>query len=64
MTETPHLLDTVNTAKSARTAALDPTTGRIYLSSASYDSPVGKERPKMIPGSYRLLVMEPTSRAR
>lgn len=64
MTAKPHLLDTVKTAKSARTAALDPSTGRIYLSSASYDPPVGKERPKMVPGSYRLLVLEPTSGGR
>lgn len=61
---TPRLLDTVKTAKSARTAALDPLTGRIYLSSASYDSPVGKDRPKMMHNSYRLLVMEPTGPAR
>lgn len=64
MTGTPRLLDTVRTAKGARTAALDPSTGRIYLSSASYDPPVGKDRPKVVPGSYRLLVMEPTSGGR
>ena len=64
MAGTPRLLGMVKTAKSARTAALDPTTGRVYLSSASYAPPVGKERPKMIPGSYRLLVMEPTSGGR
>jgi YVTN family beta-propeller protein len=61
MTGTPHLTETVKTAKSARTAALDSVTGRIYLSSATYDPPVGKERPKMIAGSYRVLVLEPTS---
>ena len=59
----PRLIDTVTTAKSARTAALDPVTGRIYLSAASYAPPVGKERPKMIPGSYRLLVLEPVEKS-
>ena len=60
----PHLIDTVATAKSARTAAIDPVTGRVYLSAASFAPPVGKERAKMIPGSYRVLVLEPTSGSR
>ena len=64
MRGTPHLIDTIKTSKSARTAALDPTTGRIYLSSASYEPSVGKERPKMIAGSYRVLVLEPTGSRR
>jgi len=41
------------------TAALDPATGRVYLPSAQYLPAVGSERPKMVPGSFRLLVVAP-----
>ena len=56
---TPRVLQTVPTAKGARTIALDPSTGRAYLPSAQYLPPVGKDRPKMVPGSFRLLVVAP-----
>lgn len=56
---TPAVLATVPTAKGARTAALDPVTGRVYLPAADYLPAVGKERPKMVPGSFCLIVVTP-----
>lgn len=49
----------VATAVSARTIALDPTTGRAYLPSASLAPAVGNERPKALPGTFRVLVVAP-----
>lgn len=56
---TPRILQTLVTAKGARTIALDPATGRAYLPSAQYLPALGKDRPKMVPGSYRLIVVAP-----
>ena len=56
---TPRVLQTLATAKGARTIAIDPSTGRAYLPSAQYLPAVGKDRPKMVPGSFRLLVVAP-----
>ena len=56
---TPRLVQTLATAKGARTIALDPATGRSYLPSAQYLPPVGTDRPKMVPGTFRLLVVAP-----
>ena len=47
------------TAVSARTIALDSSTGRVYLPSATLAPAVGEERPKPIPGSFRVLVVAP-----
>src|SRR3954454_7161223 len=55
----PAVVGQVTTAVSARTIALDPTTGRAYLPSAQLISPVGNERPKPAPGSFRVLVIAP-----
>ena len=55
----PQVIDRIATAKGARTAALDPVTGRIYLAAANYAPAVGKDRPKAIPGSFRLIVLAP-----
>jgi YVTN family beta-propeller protein len=60
----PKVVATIPTAKGARTAALDEATGRVYLSAAGYLPAVGKERPTMVPGSYRVLVLEPIARRR
>lgn len=53
------VLQTLKTAPSARTMALDPLTHRIYLSSADYE-PAGKGARaggrRMVPGSFRVLV--------
>lgn len=56
----PHVVATVSTAKSARTIALDPSTGRAYLPAADLQPPVGNERPKAVPGTFRILVVTPS----
>jgi YVTN family beta-propeller protein len=56
----PQVVATVATAKSARTIALDPSTGRAYLPAADLQPAVGNERPKAVPGTFRILVVEPT----
>ena len=60
LSPTPHVVATVSTAKSARTIALDPSTGRAYLPAADLQPPVGNERPKAIPGTFRILVVAPS----
>lgn len=54
------VLASVPTTKGARTGAVDPKTGRIYLPSASYGAPAtpgGKPAP--VPGSFAVLVIAP-----
>lgn len=60
LSPTPRVMATVATAKSARTIALDPTTGRAYLPAADLQPATGNERPKAVPGTFRILVVEPT----
>ena len=55
----PRVVGQVATAVSARTIALDPSTGRAYLPSAMLAPAVGKERPKPVPGSFRVIVVAP-----
>jgi len=55
----PQVVGQVATAVSARTIALDPVTGRAYLPSATLAPAVGNERPKPVPGSFRVLVVAP-----
>jgi len=56
------VVQTLTTARSARTMTLDPTTHRIYLSAADYEAPsptdsaAPRQRPRMVPGSFRVLV--------
>jgi YVTN family beta-propeller protein len=57
----PRVVATVQTAKSARTIALDPSTGRAYLPATDLQPPVGNERPKGVPGTFRILVVAPSS---
>jgi YVTN family beta-propeller protein len=66
--ETPEKLtvvQTLQTARGARTMALDPSTHRIYLPSAKFEpappAPPGAppQRPKIVPGSLKLLVYGP-----
>lgn len=57
--KTPAVVGTVPTAVSARTIALDPSTGRAYLPSAKLAPAVGNERPKPVPGSFRIIVLAP-----
>ena len=47
----------VPTAKGARTGALDPATGKVYLPTADYQPAKPGERAAMIPGTFRLLVL-------
>lgn len=60
----PRLVETVQTAKSARTIVLDPSTGRAYLPATNLEPAVGNERPKAVPGTFRILVVAPDTRAR
>jgi YVTN family beta-propeller protein len=58
------VVQTLTTEPGARTMALDPKTHRIYLASAKFEplpAPVPgapRQRPKMIPGSLKILVYE------
>jgi YVTN family beta-propeller protein len=55
----PAVVGQVTTAVSARTIAIDPSTGRAYLPSATLAPAVGNERPKAVPGTFRVLVVAP-----
>ena len=56
----PKVVGTVQTAKSARTIALDPSTGRAYLPATDLQPAVGNERPKAVPGTFRIIVVAPS----
>ena len=50
----------VNTAVGARTGALDPATGKIYLPTARFTAPPSAgQRPGLVPGSFEVLVLAP-----
>lgn len=53
----PVAIGTVTTQKSARTGAVDPATGNIYLPAARYAPAVGTARPQAEPGSFEVLVV-------
>lgn len=55
----PAVTEQIPTAVSARTIAIDPSTGRAYLPSAKLAPAVGNERPKPVPGTFRVLVVSP-----
>lgn len=55
----PAVVGTVQTAVSARTIAVDPSTGRAYLPSATLAPAPAGERPKAVPGTFRVLVVAP-----
>lgn len=59
MGATPKVIGHVSTAVSARTIVIDPVTGRAYLPSAKLAPAQGGERPKPVPGSFRVLVVAP-----
>jgi DNA-binding beta-propeller fold protein YncE len=53
------VIDTVTTQKGARTGAVDPKTGRIYLPTADFGPQTAPgERPPMKPGSFTVLVLD------
>ncbi len=53
----PVAAGTVTTQKSARTGAVDPATGNVYLPAARYAPAVGTARPQAQPGSFEVLVV-------
>lgn len=59
------VVQTLETARSARTMTLDPTTHRLYLSAADFgkapppDSTGRRPRAPMVPGSFKVLVYGP-----
>jgi hypothetical protein len=61
------VVQTLKTARSARTMTLDPKTHRIYLAAADFEaSPAPapgteRQRPKMIPGTFRVVVYGPAN---
>ncbi len=58
----PHdntIVDTVVTQMGARTGAVDPKTGRIYLPTAEYNLPApASQRPTTKPGTFEVLVLD------
>jgi YVTN family beta-propeller protein len=55
----PAVVQTVPTAVSARTIAVDPSTGRAYLPSATLAPAPAGQRPKAVPGTFRVLIVGP-----
>ncbi|ASG24130.1 gluconolactonase [Nitrospirillum viridazoti CBAmc] len=55
----PAVTAMVPTEKGARTGALDPVTGRVYLPTATFEAARAGGRPSMVPGSFHVLVLEP-----
>lgn len=57
----PRVVQKVPSARSARTIALDAVTGRAYLPAADLLPAVGSQRPQPKPGTFRILVISPSS---
>ena len=56
----PAVTGTIKTAVGARTGALDPHTGRLYLPTAGFGpAPAAGGRPAMLPGSFEVVVASP-----
>jgi hypothetical protein len=61
----PEAVESVKTQRGARTMALDPATHRVFLVTADFGPPPAATpehphpRGAMLPGSFRLLVVEP-----
>lgn len=56
----PHVIATIATEKGARTGALDPRTGIVYLPSARFAAPAAAGgRPVVVPGSAHILILRP-----
>lgn len=49
--------ETVTTKKSARTICIDEATHKLYLPAAEIEPAVGNARPKVIPGTFQILVV-------
>lgn len=61
MSGTPHVVTKVATAVSARTIALDPSTGRAYLPAVDQLPAPAGQRPQAKPGTFRIIVVAPSS---
>lgn len=55
--KTPHVVDTIAVKPGARTGALDPETGRIYLPTADFAPAKPGERPVPLPDTFAVLVV-------
>jgi len=53
------LVSTVSTQKGARTITADQETHLVYLPTAALEPQVGQSRPKMIPGTFKVIVVSP-----
>ena len=52
---------TVRTERGARTGAVDPITGAVYLPTATFGPPTpGAKRPPALPGSFHFVVVQPS----
>ena len=60
MSGTPHVVAKVATAVSARTIALDPSTGRAYLPAVDQLTAPAGQRPPAKPGTFRVIVVAPS----
>ncbi len=59
------IVQTLATPPRSRTMTLDPKTHRLYVSAAGFGPvPAGGGRPPILPGSFRVVVYEPTGAAR
>ena len=52
------VVETASTAKGARTGAVDPDTGKVYLPTAEFEAAKTGERPAAKPGSFHILVLD------
>jgi DNA-binding beta-propeller fold protein YncE len=53
------IAETVPTQLGARTLAEDERTGRVYLPTAQYEAAPGGGRPRVVPGTFQVLVVAP-----
>lgn len=55
---TPKVIATIPTAQGARTGALDPKTGKLYLPTADFQpAPAGERHYQPVPGTFRILIV-------
>ncbi len=65
-----HVVQTLKTAENGKNMGLDPTNHCIYLVAARFEKPSGNEpagrryRPKMVPGSFFMMVIQRSSSAK
>ncbi|MBC7720498.1 MAG: YncE family protein, partial [Pedobacter sp.] len=51
------ITETINTKRSARTICIDEITHKLYLPAAETEPATGSGRPRMIPGTFQILVV-------